>query len=236
MTARLFVPAALALSVLAAGCATKSYVREQIKQSEGRTGDSVTRLDSSVSQERGRIDGLVVQVTDVSKRATEAGELAGQAQNRAEAATAKADAANESAGQALARADQTDSRLTRLWSNRNRWNAGDTAVIRFGFNRSQLDDRGETALLDVVRQLQDNPNLIVALEGYTDSQGPADYNIQLSQRRVESVRRFLVEKGVELHRIQSIGLGAVRPAAGYTTPKGRSENRRVAVKLLVPVE
>jgi len=229
MTARLFVPAALALSVLAAGCATKSYVREQIKQSEGRTGDSVTRLDSSVSQERGRIDGLVVQVT-------EAGELAGQAQNRAEAATAKADAANESAGQALARADQTDSRLTRLWSNRNRWNAGDTAVIRFGFNRSQLDDRGETALLDVVRQLQDNPNLIVALEGYTDSQGPADYNIQLSQRRVESVRRFLVEKGVELHRIQSIGLGAVRPAAENTTPKGRSENRRVAVKLLVPVE
>jgi outer membrane protein OmpA-like peptidoglycan-associated protein len=230
------VPALLAASLVATGCATKSFVREQVQQSEAKTNESVGRVDTAVGQERGRVDGLIVQVTDVSNRAGAANNLAGEAANRAEVAANKADAANGTATQALARADQTDSRLTRLWSNRSRYNTGDSMVIRFGFDRAQVDDRGETALLDVIRQLQENPNLIVALEGYTDSQGPAEYNVQLSQRRVDAVRRFLVEKGVELHRIHSIGLGPARPAAENTTPKGRGENRRVAVHLLVPAE
>ena len=74
------------------------------------------------------------------------------------------------------------------------------------------------------------------LEGYTDSAGDAMYNIQLSQRRSEAVRRFLVEKGVELHRIQSIGLGDIRPSADNGTAKGREQNRRVTVRTFAPAE
>ena len=77
---------------------------------------------------------------------------------------------------------------------------------------------------------------MVELEGYTDSVGDGSYNVQLSQRRAEAVRRFLVEKGVEIHRIHSIGLGDIKPSADNGTPKGREQNRRVMVRTFAPVE
>jgi outer membrane protein OmpA-like peptidoglycan-associated protein len=135
-----------------------------------------------------------------------------------------------------AKADETGARLTRLWANRNTRVPGETIAILFRFDRWDLDDRGQTALLELAKQLQDNPNLMVELEGYTDSVGSGPYNIQLSQRRAEAVRRFLVEKGVELHRIQSIGLGDIRPSADNATAKGREQNRRVMVRTVAPVE
>jgi len=236
MAHRLFIIPALFTALLVTGCATKKFVREEVQKVDAKTTQSVSRLDGELGQERGRVDGLTVQVTDVGKRADQANGLAGQAANRAEAAAQKADQASGAADQAVQRADQTDTRLTRLWANRHKLNPAETVVIRFGFDRAKLDDRGETSLLDVVKQLQENPNLFVTLEGYTDSQGPADYNVQLSQRRVETVRRFLVEKGVELHRVQSIGLGVVKPVANNGTKEGRAENRRVAVRVLTPAE
>ena len=78
--------------------------------------------------------------------------------------------------------------------------------------------------------------LVVDLEGYTDNVGDPTHNIQLSQRRSEAVRRFLVEKGVEMNRIHSIGLGDIKPSADNTTPKGREQNRRVMVRFFAPSE
>jgi outer membrane protein OmpA-like peptidoglycan-associated protein len=173
----------------------------------------------------------------------EATNLAQTAQSRADEgvtkatqAQARADEAHANAGQAMAKADETGARLTRLWANRNKRVPGDTVAILFRFDKWELDDRGQTALLDVAKQLQDNPNLVVELEGYTDSVGTMPYNVQLSQRRSEAVRRFLVEKGIEMHRIHSIGLGDIRPSADNTTAKGREQNRRVMVRFFAPAE
>jgi outer membrane protein OmpA-like peptidoglycan-associated protein len=155
---------------------------------------------------------------------------------RAEQASAVATQADTRATEAASRAEATDQRLTRLWKNRQARMPVETISVRFGFDRADLDDGAQTALLDVVKQLQASPSLVVDLEGYTDSTGDATYNVQLSQRRVEAVRRFLVEKGVELHRLNSIGLGAARPAADNKTKAGRDQNRRVAVRVFGPVE
>src|SRR5438093_1091670 len=149
MTHRLFIIPALFTALLITGCATKKFVREELQKVETKTGQSVSRIDGEIGQERGRVDGLTVQVTDVGKRADQANGLAGQAANRAEAAAQKSDQANGAADQALQRADQTDTRLTRLWANRHKLNPADTIVIRFGFDRAQLDDRGLTSLLQV---------------------------------------------------------------------------------------
>ena len=78
--------------------------------------------------------------------------------------------------------------------------------------------------------------LVVELEGYTDNVGAMPYNVQLSQRRSEAVRRFLVEKGIEMHRIHSIGMGDIKPTADNTTAKGREQNRRVMVRFFAPAE
>lgn len=246
----LVVPTGLAVSLLFFGCATKGFVREEVSKSETKLGQDVSRLDTDLGQQKTQVSGLAVQVTETrsvadeaTRRGVEARGLADQASGRANDAAeragqalTKAEEAGGAAGQALAKADQTDERLTRLWSKRNQFQPGETVMVRFAFDKWSLDDRAETALLDVAKQLQENSGLIVQLEGYTDNVGPGSYNVQLSQRRAEAVRRYLVEKGIELHRIQSIGLGDVRPVADNQTKQGRDQNRRVAVKLLAPAD
>jgi outer membrane protein OmpA-like peptidoglycan-associated protein len=238
------------LSLVTVGCATKKFVREEVSKSEAKLGADVGRVDASLSEEKARTTALndqlgqtKVAVQQADKTATEATTLAKTAQGRADegvtkatAAQTRADEAHAAAGQAMAKADETSTRLSRLWSNRNKRVPGDTVAILFRFDRSDLDDRGQTALLDVVKQLQDNPSLVVDLEGYTDNAGDATYNVQLSQRRSEAVRRFLVEKGVEMNRINSIGLGDIKPSADNTSPKGREQNRRVMVRFFAPAE
>jgi OOP family OmpA-OmpF porin len=109
-------------------------------------------------------------------------------------------------------------------------------VVQFDFDKWLLNDGAQTRLLELVKQLQDQPQVSIELEGYTDGTGPGPYNIQLSQRRAETVRRFLVEKGVELQRIHSIGLGDIRPVADNKTKQGRDQNRRVSIRLYAPAE
>jgi outer membrane protein OmpA-like peptidoglycan-associated protein len=224
------------VSMLAAACvtstgclATRNYVRENVQQSETKTGQELARVEGQVAETRGVADEASKHATEAGGKAEEATQAAGRAANRAEEGVGLAT-------QAQAKADQTDTRLTRLWNNRHKYAIVDTLVISFDFDKWRLDDRAETSLLDVIRQLNDNPGLTVNLEGYTDNVGSADYNLELSRRRAESVRRFIVEKGIDLHRIQAIGLGEARPAAANTTKQGRDQNRRVAVRLVTPSE
>jgi len=238
------------LSLMTVGCATKKFVREEVGKTEAKLGADVGRVEGALTEERARTTALSddlgqtkVAVQQVDGRAGEATNLARTAQGRADEGVTKAtqaqtraDEAHASAGQAMAKADETGARLTRLWANRNKRVPGDTVAILFRFDKSDLDDRGQTALLDVAKQLQENPSLVVELEGYTDSVGTLPYNVQLSQRRSEAVRRFLVEKGIEMHRIHSIGLGDIKPSADNATPKGREQNRRVTVRFFAPAE
>ena len=238
------------LTLIATGCATKKFVREEVGKSEAKLGADVGRVEGDLSQEKQKTVVLTdqmgqtkTQVQQVDARATEATNLARTAQGRADEgvtkagqAQARADEAHASAGQANAKADETSARLTRLWSNRHKRVPGESVAILFRFDRADLDDRGQTALLELSKQLQENPNLAVELEGYTDSVGDGSYNVQLSQRRAEAVRRFLVEKGIEIHRIHSIGLGDIKPSADNKTPKGREQNRRVMVRTFAPAE
>jgi outer membrane protein OmpA-like peptidoglycan-associated protein len=226
----LFPAAGVALTVmLLTGCATKKFVREEVQRSETKVTSEVGRVVAGLSQERQRITGIDAQLTETRtvaedgvRRADRAAGIATEATGRAERAESKADA--------------TDQRLTQLWKNRNARLAVETVTVRFGFNMADLDDRAQSTLRQVVKQLQSKPTLVADLEGYTDSLGDSAYNVQLSQRRVEAVRRFLVEKGVELHRLNAIGLGAARPVADNQTKAGRDQNRRVDVRVFGPVE
>jgi outer membrane protein OmpA-like peptidoglycan-associated protein len=134
----------------------------------------------------------------------------------------------ETAKGAQTKAEEVDSRLTRLWDKRNVRSLSDSLVVQFRFNRAELDDKAQTALVQLVRELQQNPKLLIELEGYADPKGPREYNVQLSQRRVEAVRRYLVQNGVELARINSIGLGPIDDPKTSDAAK-----RRVTVKVMV---
>ena len=136
--------------------------------------------------------------------------------------------ARDRADAAFAKADDVSSRLTRLWSARHERNLVEAVQVRFGFDRWELNDTAQTALLTLIKELRENPRLSVDLEGYADPKGTLGYNVALSQRRVEAVRRYLVDKGVALPRIHSVGLGPVLDGG-----QPDEQKRRVSVKLMV---
>ncbi len=72
----------------------------------------------------------------------------------------------------------------------------------------------------------------VMVEGHTDSQGPDDFNMDLSKRRAASVERYLVDHGIAPARLTSQGYGETQPIADNKTRAGREKNRRVELKIL----
>jgi outer membrane protein OmpA-like peptidoglycan-associated protein len=221
------------LLLLTVGCATKTYVREslgtqqtQIDQHfstlEGKVDEQSQRvgaLDGRVGEQGQRIEGVGARVQTLESSVGEAGETAKVARERADTAFSKADTASS-------KSDEVNSRLTRLWASRNTRTPAETIDVLFGFNHWDLTDKSQNTLATLVKELKENDKLVVELTGYADQTGPRDYNIQLSERRVEVVRRFLVQNGVDLWRIQSVGMG---PILDREVPK--EKKRRVTVTL-----
>jgi outer membrane protein OmpA-like peptidoglycan-associated protein len=139
--------------------------------------------------------------------------------------------AQSRADDAARKAEGVDRRLTRLWSNRFNQKAADSLEVYFPPDSIDLSDAAQTALAGVVKEMQANPSLTVELGGYTDPRGAIDYNYALSQRRVEAVRRFLMDRGIQLARIQAASLG---PISGTDIPD--MKKRRVTVRLMVDRE
>jgi len=87
-----------------------------------------------------------------------------------------------------------------------------------------LDDSAET--------LRRYPDLVVEVAGHTDSVGTDAYNLDLSQRRAESVRQYLIDKGVDSGNLSAKGYGESQPIESNDTEEGRDENRRVNLRIL----
>lgn len=75
------------------------------------------------------------------------------------------------------------------------------------------------------------PNTYVQVDGHTDSQGSKEYNMDLAQRRADSVRELLIKRGVAENRIESLGFGEDMPVATNNTEAGRQKNRRVEIRI-----
>ncbi len=75
------------------------------------------------------------------------------------------------------------------------------------------------------------PQTSILVEGHTDSTGSETYNQQLSERRANSVKNLLVQRGVHEYRVNTVGYGKNRPVATNGTPEGRQMNRRVEIRI-----
>lgn len=84
-----------------------------------------------------------------------------------------------------------------------------------------------TTLANSINQEMSGRSIVI--EGHTDSQGSTASNQRLSEARAESVKRFLVDHGVESNRIETVGMGEEHPTADNGTSEGRANNRRVEV-------
>jgi outer membrane protein OmpA-like peptidoglycan-associated protein len=99
--------------------------------------------------------------------------------------------------------------------------------VNFDLNKSSLTSRAKANLDRLVPVFNEYPDTDIQIYGYTDSTGAADYNLSLSEKRAQSVRDYLVGKGLKSSRFATIGRGVADPIADNATKDGQSKNRRV---------
>lgn len=103
--------------------------------------------------------------------------------------------------------------------------------LLFPTNSSYLSEKAKTEVSKLALILKENNNKI-KVDGYTDATGTVEYNQWLSDKRAASVKKFLVDSGVQESRITAKGFGQSNPVGDNKTPEGRQKNRRVEVTIL----
>ncbi len=213
----------LASSMVATvGCSTKNYVKQQTTPLINKTNelDDLTAKNSRDIKDvdaraQAGIQAVNAKTTEVDQKAQSAGQTAASAQQTA-------DAANTRVGT-----------LTNTVVNLDNYHPVAETSVKFGFNKDNLTPKAKEALDQLAGSISSTKGYLIALEGGTDSVGPADYNYDLSQRRANAVIQYLASKyNVPAHKIYVIGLGKDKPVETNKTASGRADNRRVDVRLM----
>lgn len=110
--------------------------------------------------------------------------------------------------------------------------AGILEGIHFDTNKDVIKPDSKPILDRAVEVLSKYPQVRIEVSGHTDSKGSYEHNVDLSQRRAESVRKYLIEHGIDEGRIETRGAGPNEPIATNDTAEGRAQNRRIEVKIL----
>jgi OOP family OmpA-OmpF porin len=106
------------------------------------------------------------------------------------------------------------------------------ADVLFDFDKATLKPEGKAKLDELAGKVKGiNLEVVIAI-GHTDSIGADAYNQKLSVRRAESVKAYLVSKGIEPNRIYTEGKGEKQPVASNKTKDGRQKNRRVEIEVI----
>ena len=101
--------------------------------------------------------------------------------------------------------------------------------ILFATDSAAVSGPAQSDLYAVARNLNQYPNSRVEVIGHTDNTGSAQYNLDLSQRRAQSVAGILSASGVASNRLVAVGRGLTQPVASNATEQGRAQNRRVDI-------
>lgn len=102
--------------------------------------------------------------------------------------------------------------------------------VNFDVDSDRLRPDSDPALEQILAALEGSPDLAVTVEGHTDSDASDEYNLDLSQRRADSVVAWLVERGVSASRLTATGFGESQPVADNETAAGKAANRRVEIQ------
>lgn len=220
------------------GCATKKYVNktvapidQRLGEQEKKTTEQAAQLeavenDASKSRER---------IGDLDSALKQTNERVGQAANAANQAGTAAQQAQQQAADARGFAEKRTGELGRYMENYSSFKLSREAAVLFEINRSVLGDEGKRMLDEVAKSVAASKRYVIEIQGFTDSRGPAEHNLALSQRRADAVVRYLtMEHKIPLRNIHRLGAGAESPVADNKTRQGRMQNRRVEVRLYSP--
>src|SRR5260370_22682805 len=225
----------LGAAMLTGGCATKKYVRNTtapIQAKVDQVGDQTNKNSTSIDESRKEIKSVDERAeTGISA----AKERAMTADNHAGEAMTKANEAGGIATEAKNIGSKNTSELERLRNvvnNLEDYKPVAETTVNFAFGKDKLSPDAQEALDKLAANKGSMKRFVIAVEGFTDKVGSADYNNALSQRRANNVVNYLVTKyDIPLYRIYMVGLGSQKPADEGKTREARSKNRRAEVKI-----
>jgi outer membrane protein OmpA-like peptidoglycan-associated protein len=205
--------------VLLGGCATKKYVAKTVDPVNAK----VDEVDKKAQNTQKQLDETEPRISAADEKATSADARATDAIGRADAASKKSDQVR----------DQLRSELNDRIADLDDYKAANSATVLFKVNSSQLSDEAKQQLDQMTSgSISSAKRYFIAIQGFTDKTGSADYNMELSRRRAQTVQSYLVaQHNIPVFRIQIVGLGKDKPVNEEKTREERQQNRRVEVTL-----
>jgi outer membrane protein OmpA-like peptidoglycan-associated protein len=226
----------------AADADRKAAAEREAKARADAAAETLRRQQAD--EARAQAEQAQAQAEKMKQQAEQAAAAAAQQQQQAEAARAAAlqqqqaaEAQAEQARQAAAQAEKekADMRAQLLAQLNAVLQTQDTARglivnmsdVLFDFGKYTLKGEAREKLAKISGIVLAHPGLNLQIEGYTDSVGGDQVNQQLSERRADTVRDYLIEQGVAGSAVTAQGFGKANPVAPNDTPEGRQKNRRV---------
>ncbi|HEX4135642.1 MAG TPA: OmpA family protein [Bryobacteraceae bacterium] len=221
--------------LVGAGCATKKFVRQQVDPVSGKLDQVATKSDQqgqTLDQTKQSLD-QAKQSLDQTKSTVEEDETKLSATNeRAVSAGTRADDAGRKADQANQGVSDVKSQLASTVANLDDYKQVAETTVNFKFNSDKLNSDAKMALDQMVTDQNHYKRFFVAVEGFTDKTGSADYNEALSRRRADAVVEYLVaQHDIPIYRIHMVGLGEQKPLEDARNRAANAKNRRVEVTL-----
>lgn len=196
------------------------------KQAESEVANAARQRDEI------RLQARTAEANNARAAADRARTQAEQAKADADAARMQADAAANSARDEAAKNAALQQQLADLQAKQTERGIIITlSDVLFQVDRAELSAEGMRTAQKVADVLAQEPQSIVMVEGFTDSTGSSSHNLDLSQRRAESVRNALAGLGVPAARIATRGYGEAYPVASNSDAGSRQLNRRVEIVL-----
>ncbi len=202
--------AGLVITLGVTGCATKTYVQEQVAA-------ATKAEDAKIGEVQKQVEATQMDVTNLKKSDAAQNEQLAKLSDTAKEALARANEANKLANHSfLFEVTLTDE------------------DVKFGFNKHDLSAEAKAALDAFAKRVKDeNKNVYIEVQGHTDSIGSDKVNLMLGQERADEVMRYLnMQQGFPLHRMNAVSYGKFKPIADNKTAEGRAKNRRVTLVVL----
>ena len=196
------------------GCATKSYVNEQIAETvEPRLEETQRQIEANQTE----IDRLKETATEQNEELRKLTNVTQEGFTLGEEALARAEEAGKVAeGQLLYEVTITDE------------------AVHFGFDKSDLSEEAKAALDIFAEDLKaENKDVYIEIQGHTDNIGTEEYNLRLGQTRAEAVSSYMhTQHDIPLHRMHTFSYGESRPVVDNNNRSNRAINRRVTLVVI----
>jgi outer membrane protein OmpA-like peptidoglycan-associated protein len=178
----------------------------------------------------GEVERQQILLTAREGEANQALAQARSAQSQAEQARNEALNAQAQMAQAQAESQRLAAELENLQASQTKRGIVLTLDdVLFDTGKAQLKSGADRSLDQIAAFLAENPERRVQIEGFTDAQGTDEYNLELSQRRADSVAMAIIRRGIDAQRVRAMGFGEEYPVASNDSAGSRQLNRRVEI-------